>query len=338
MRELPWRHAAPPRGIGLRAPRRRRREGRRQVLPLPAAPKAKTAAFPTTVTTRFDPRLHGLPFPNLGDYASEGNCIGMSLLAVDSYKRRIAAEQAGAPPATAPTLPDNPASVDMEGRDSVTASLAQETQVKNLDSGADNVNEELKLSNPKNIRAALERSREDQRSRDHDPQLGQRRPRDGPLRLQGREAPDLRSQLPGGDGRVAVRPGEGPRPPPEGEGRSHVLRQAQARREHALRPVPDGARYRGDPLVVRCARQGLRRALRDGHGEGRASEQRRPPTSLGQGLGRPQEDGRRHEAREAEERLDRRERQDRRHGSRGEGRGPSGCRCPRRSSTSPRTT
>ena len=29
--------------------------------------------------------------------------------------------------------------------------------MKNLDSGADNVNEELKLSNPKNIRAALER-------------------------------------------------------------------------------------------------------------------------------------------------------------------------------------
>jgi len=48
--------------------------------------------------TAFDPRLDGMPFENLGDYASpDGNCFGMSLLAVDNFLRRMKARAEGRP-------------------------------------------------------------------------------------------------------------------------------------------------------------------------------------------------------------------------------------------------
>lgn len=44
-----------------------------------------------TVRTGFDPRRDGLPVANLGDYgdSNRGNCYGMSLLAIDTYLRRL---------------------------------------------------------------------------------------------------------------------------------------------------------------------------------------------------------------------------------------------------------
>lgn len=48
--------------------------------------------------TRFDPRLDGMPFTNVGDYASpQGNCFGMSLLAIDNFQRRMRGQAAGQP-------------------------------------------------------------------------------------------------------------------------------------------------------------------------------------------------------------------------------------------------
>lgn len=45
------------------------------------------------VVTGFDPKVDGLPFENLGDYASpDGNCWGMSMLAIDAFLRRRAGE------------------------------------------------------------------------------------------------------------------------------------------------------------------------------------------------------------------------------------------------------
>ncbi|MBX3468075.1 MAG: hypothetical protein KF878_14475 [Planctomycetes bacterium] len=53
------------------------------------------------VTTGFDPALDGPRFPNTGDYASVGNCWGMSLLAIDNYLRRQAGERPVAGPVIA---------------------------------------------------------------------------------------------------------------------------------------------------------------------------------------------------------------------------------------------
>lgn len=72
----------------------------RLVLPLVLALSAPVLAQDldrAPVATSFDPRLDGMPFENLGDYASDGNCFGMSLLAVDNYVRRMRARAEGRP-------------------------------------------------------------------------------------------------------------------------------------------------------------------------------------------------------------------------------------------------
>lgn len=48
---------------------------------------------------RFDPRLDGLPFVNLGTFANPaGNCFGMTLVAIDNYLRRTRVIGPPAPP------------------------------------------------------------------------------------------------------------------------------------------------------------------------------------------------------------------------------------------------
>jgi hypothetical protein len=122
-------------------------------LPLPAATPKSPTALPATVTTKFDPRIDGLPFVNLGDFASpEGNCIGMSLLAIDAFNRRQTAAAAGQPAPAAPPIAKTPTELDLPLEEASSAvQQAEET-------GGDDdlrVNKEQRLSNPAAIRAAL---------------------------------------------------------------------------------------------------------------------------------------------------------------------------------------
>lgn len=49
-------------------------------------------ALPGSVETGFDPTVDALPFFNAGNYASHGDCIGMSIVAIDRFNRRKAGE------------------------------------------------------------------------------------------------------------------------------------------------------------------------------------------------------------------------------------------------------
>lgn len=85
---------------------------------------AQDARRVAPVRTGFDPRLDGMPFENLGDYASpEGNCFGMSLLAVDNYLRRMKARAEGRPDPQ--PLPITRRAQDGHAEAQILASLAQ---------------------------------------------------------------------------------------------------------------------------------------------------------------------------------------------------------------------
>ncbi len=61
-----------------------------------AAPQARAQdpkPFPDKVETGFDPKVDGLPFFNGGNYGSQGDCIGMSIVAIDRFLRRKAGEK-----------------------------------------------------------------------------------------------------------------------------------------------------------------------------------------------------------------------------------------------------
>jgi hypothetical protein len=122
----------------------------------PATPSAKPAPPPPAaiaeVRTDFDPRRDGIPFVNVGDYASPGYCWGMSLLSIDNYLRRRATP--GAEPA-----PEQPIAHDIRDADLVaqaTAGLVQDTAMR-TDLGHEN--ELVRPNDPSSIRAALERIR-----------------------------------------------------------------------------------------------------------------------------------------------------------------------------------
>jgi hypothetical protein len=59
---------------------------------LPPPAKTSAAALPATIETGFDPAKDGAPFNNIGSYASQGDCVGMSLVAIDHFRRRKAGE------------------------------------------------------------------------------------------------------------------------------------------------------------------------------------------------------------------------------------------------------
>ncbi len=92
------------------------------------------------VRTRFDPRIDGQPFINTGDWRGGGNCWGMSVLAIDAYRRRIrdgrpAVRHEGSPPPAGEAPPAEQA----------TASLVQEQLLRfDLRQGA----EELRRRTP----------------------------------------------------------------------------------------------------------------------------------------------------------------------------------------------
>lgn len=108
------------------------------------------------VRTAFDPRLDGMPFENAGDYASDGNCFGMSLLAVDNYLRRMRDRAAGKPD-PAP-LPITEKAQDGHLEAQVLASLVQ--AIAGVQDDEDNSPvESVPARDPGPMREALERMR-----------------------------------------------------------------------------------------------------------------------------------------------------------------------------------
>jgi hypothetical protein len=118
-------------------------------------PPAGARSLPATISTRFDPARDGLPFGNAGDLASpDGNCFGMSLVAIDNYVRRTTnpPARARAPRQPAPPTTWDPAQADPRAQ--ATAGLAQATA-----SQLDNPPLEARppLTDPAPIRGALDR-------------------------------------------------------------------------------------------------------------------------------------------------------------------------------------
>lgn len=109
------------------------------------------------VQTRFDPRLDGMPFQNVGDFASpEGNCFGMSLLAIDNFQRRMRGRAAGQPP-------PQPLPVTRRAQDGHTAAQILASWVHAIAAAQDDGdNNPLTQAPPRDgrlMRAALERMR-----------------------------------------------------------------------------------------------------------------------------------------------------------------------------------
>jgi hypothetical protein len=127
-------------------------------IPAPTRRYATTAkpSIPATITTRFDVAKDGLPFINYGDFGGPGgNCLGMSLIAIDNFQRRLAAERAGKPDAPPPPMTDQPETVDVAKQETV--SLAQAIASTRDVERAHSPAVVTPLSNPANIRAALAR-------------------------------------------------------------------------------------------------------------------------------------------------------------------------------------
>lgn len=123
-----------------------------------AAPLFAQGRAPAPVRTGFDPRLDGMPFENLGDYASpDGNCFGMSLLAVDNYIRRRAAREAGHPD-PAP-LPITHFAHQGHAEAQILASLAQAVAGQKDDEENSPV-QPTRTRDPRMVREAIERMRQ----------------------------------------------------------------------------------------------------------------------------------------------------------------------------------
>lgn len=118
----------------------------------PTAPRA-SSNVPSTVTTGFDPRINGLPFGNPGDFAEpEGNCFGMSAVAVDNFLRRQAASTGSAPVATpiAEGIPDADAPKEV-------LVSTEQSAIEAKDDNERGPIHEVPLHDPSAIDAALDR-------------------------------------------------------------------------------------------------------------------------------------------------------------------------------------
>lgn len=110
---------------------------------------AGTALARANVRTGFDPAVDGLPFTNNGDMNSpDGNCWGMSLMAIDNYLQR---QRSGAPGVARPTTIEN-----REGyfEEQGAASWAQ-ASLEELE--GDNENPTVGPRDPSQLNAALDR-------------------------------------------------------------------------------------------------------------------------------------------------------------------------------------
>ena len=112
-----------------------------------ASPTLAQDLPPTTVHTDFDPKVDGLPFENSGDFESpDGNCFGMSCLAIEHFLERRAAGTTRPAPAHATRVTTEAAPVEQE---ELVSYVQQNT--------SQNPMKEAKLADPKNLLVALAR-------------------------------------------------------------------------------------------------------------------------------------------------------------------------------------
>lgn len=123
-------------------------------LPLPATKKPVRASLPATIDTGFDPAQDGASFVNIGTYASQGDCLGMSLTAIDRFLRRRSGETL---PAQEPPDTKNAPRGGLVGDpvDHETAAVVQ--AVGNRDEAVFDHAKKARFSDPGPVNAALER-------------------------------------------------------------------------------------------------------------------------------------------------------------------------------------
>ena len=115
------------------------------VTALLSQPTDATSTVPGTVSTTFDPQQDGLSFVNNGDYGGPGgNCLGMSLIAIDNWQRR----QSGT---------DTPAVPIENQEETVSLAQAESTAIDYMGGRTDSLPAPTPVSDPSQINAALAR-------------------------------------------------------------------------------------------------------------------------------------------------------------------------------------
>lgn len=142
-------------------------------LPPPSIVHAREAGVPTNVTTKFDVQKDGLPFVNFGDIGGQGgNCLGMSLIAIDNFHNRMAGDRRSNP--TAPNVDgedSDPGAVDPRMQETVSAaqmiSISRDYVNRNESApGQGPPIEQKTFDDPSNLNAAIHRM-----ARSHQPQV-----------------------------------------------------------------------------------------------------------------------------------------------------------------------
>ncbi len=125
---------------------------------LPPAPRraASTRGLASTIETGFDVKKDGLPFGNPGDFGSLiGNCLGMSLIAIDNHERRKTAEASGHATSFAS---DSSRTLETVGLAQQNANLDYLSRSRWWEDPVEHeLVEQLPLSDPSAIRGALDR-------------------------------------------------------------------------------------------------------------------------------------------------------------------------------------
>lgn len=124
------------------------------LLAAPTLAQQPARYFPP-VGTSFDAALDGMPFDNFGDATSpDGNCFGMSLLAIDNYRQRMARRAAGEPDPQPQPIARDPMAGHIPQQ--ILASLAQ-VEAERKDEQENDPEVKRPVSDPRDIEAALER-------------------------------------------------------------------------------------------------------------------------------------------------------------------------------------
>jgi hypothetical protein len=222
-------------------------------LPLPPKPSPAASAAPTDVDIGFDPRTDAPLFSNDGDYrlGPMSDCFGMSLVAIDNFKRRMAAT--GPIPERQSKVTDLAAQGDLH-EEELAALVAEDANETYAGPDGPKIPKDSLPTNPKAILAALARIQKTGVPETLMMTMGPPGPYSGHVTvLYGYKAGKLRIYDPNFPGETIewpFDPKKGLGPHPKGQGPFKATYGAV----HAVTPVPiDRLKASGDIAAIRSA-------------------------------------------------------------------------------------